>query len=80
MRALEFEALISNGMIKIPQNMPQLENIKTRVVLLYPADMPDMQTDKTQLMAAFQQLEDKNAFRDMTDSVEWQKGLRDEWE
>ena len=80
MHALEFEALISNGIIKIPRNMPQLENIKARLVLLYPAEVPDMKTDKKQLIAAFQQLEDKNVFRNIPDSVGWQKRLRDEWE
>jgi hypothetical protein len=86
MYAIEFEAEIENGIIRIPADHPELANGRARVVVLTeaidPVEAATRQRDerKKRLLAAYDKLAQHNYFPDIDDPVAWQRRQRDEWD
>ena len=80
MQAIEFEAFIKGGLIQIPSYYQNLDNMKAKVIVLFPFEKTDMNYNKAKLKNAFKKAQEKTVFKTITDSVTWQKQLRDEWE
>jgi hypothetical protein len=61
-------------------NYPNLDKVKAKVILLY-TDKPEQGNyNKQSLLLAFQKATQKGVFQHITNAVQWQKQLRDEWE
>jgi len=57
-----------------------LENVKAKVILLYSEAQTQGNYDKQKLLLAFAKAQKKGVFQSISNSVTWQKQLRDEWE
>jgi hypothetical protein len=80
MQAIEFETYIHQNSIHIPLQFQHLENRKAKVILLYSEPEKTGNYNKQSLLRAFSKAQQKGVFKNITDSVTWQKQLRDEWE
>ena len=80
MQAIEFETFVSGGLIKIPSNFRSFDNIKAKVILLFPFETYKSNFNKEKLQNVFKKAQAKKVFKSMADSIRWQKQLRDEWE
>jgi hypothetical protein len=78
MQALEFQAYISDGMIKIPFDYSQYKNKKVKIIMLLPDEKDNY--NKQELLSAFEEAHSLNIFAEIDNPVEWQKHIRDEWE
>ena len=87
--AAEFEATAENGIIHLPAGYPELANAQLRVLVLSAkptqeqaeaAALAQRQAKRERLIAAFERLRELNPYRAITDPVQWQRDLRDEWE
>jgi len=78
MQAIEFNSLISGGMIKIPFDIKLYNNRKVKIIMLFIEENENY--DKQDLLLAFENAQKLNVFSKIENSVEWQKQLRDEWE
>lgn len=81
MRAIEFKANIKNGMIEIPKRYRNLINRLARIIILTDEEEIDSPPplDKKAILAVITELNQRKVFADITDPVEWQRSLRDEW-
>ncbi len=80
MRAIEFESYIRNKSIQIPYGYSFPENKKLRIIVLYPETESTGNYNKTKFLAAVERARSKGVFKNIDDSVKWQKEQRDEWE
>lgn len=87
--AAEFKATAENGLIRLPAEYPELANASLRVLVLSAeptkeqaeaAALAQWQARLARLRATQTKLVELNPFRDITDPVQWQRELRDEWE
>lgn len=87
--AAEFEATAENGIIHLPAEYPELANAQLRVLVLSAeptkeqaeaAAQAQRQARLARLRATQTKLIELNPFRDITDPVQWQRDLRDEWD
>ncbi len=87
--AAEFETTAENGIIRLPADFPELANAAVRVLVLSAeptrelaeaAALAQKQARRERLAAAFEELRKVSAFRDISDPVQWQRDLHDEWE
>jgi hypothetical protein len=76
MYAVEFEADIQNGVVKIPKEYQQLENRHAKVVVMVSSESQQLEVNQS-TAPDFSQLEIK-AFSGV-DAVEMQRKVRDEW-
>jgi len=80
MQAIEFETYIQQSSIHIPLQFKYLDDVKAKVILLYSEPEKKGNYNKQSLLNAFAKAQQKGVFRNIKDSVTWQKQLRDEWE
>lgn len=82
MKAIEFETKIQNGLIVLPQKYNNFNAKRTRIIVLVSDedDYSSILQQKERLRLAFRKLQEVNPFKNIIDSVEWQKKIRDEWE
>jgi hypothetical protein len=80
MKAVEFETYIKRRLIHLPMRLRYLDNVKTKVILLYSESEKQSNYDKKALLLAFSKAQQKGVFNKMNNSVIWQKQMRDEWE
>ena len=80
MQAIEFETYIRGGLIQIPPLYKHLDNLKAKVIILFPMEVYNSNFDKEKLRNAFKNAHTRKVFKSITESVTWQKQIRDEWE
>lgn len=79
MNSLEFTAKIEHGVIHLPKEFENYENVTAHVTIT--VETPeDKKAKKDRLFAALKKLAEVNPFAEIEDPVEWQRKLRDEWE
>lgn len=77
MQAYEFQTVVKNGMIALPFTYPPLHSQKVRVIVLVEENpVQNIQ----EIMGLFAQAAQRRIFSGISDAVQWQKQLRDEWE
>ena len=69
MQAIEFETFVSGGSIKIPSNYQNLDNIKAKVILLFPIEISNSNFNKEKLQNAFKKAQSKIVFKSITNSI-----------
>ncbi|MBL1266656.1 MAG: hypothetical protein COA87_002665 [Halomonas sp.] len=77
MHAIEFEADIQNGMVKIPDEYAHLKNRHARIVVLYENTSDEADVSIKQVGIDFTSV--KASSSAAQDGVEYQRNLRDEW-
>ena len=77
MKAIEFQTMIENGIIKMPFQHKDYANSYAKVIVLI--DESDAKSGKKALLDAFLKLQEKDIFKRIDDPVKWQKQLRNEW-
>ena len=87
--AAEFEATAENGVIHLPAEYPELANATLRVLVLSAeptkeqaeaAALAQRRARLERLRATQTKLVELNPYRDVTDPVQWQRDLRQEWD
>ena len=81
MLAVEFETHVENGMVKIPAKYREMMEGNLKIILLKPdkkARVPGKQKT-AQLKKLLKQIRGKNIFGAITNPIEWQREIRDEW-
>lgn len=82
MKVIEFNADVKNGMIVLPLQFKEINLKSSKIIILY-NDSPEnssLEEKKNRMRNKFLKLQELNPFRELTDPVEWQKKLRDDWE
>lgn len=79
MNSLEFTAKIEHGVIHLPKEFENYENVTAHVTVTIETP-EDKKAKKDRLFAALKKLAEVNPFAEIEDPVKWQKELRDEWE
>ncbi|CEP36914.1 Putative uncharacterized protein [Halomonas sp. R57-5] len=77
MQAIEFEADIQNGVVKIPDEYAHLKNRHARIVVLYENTADEESSSVRQVGIDFGPV--KAPSLAAHDGVEYQRNLRDEW-
>ena len=80
MQAIEFDTFINNKAIHIPKQFQIIDNVKVKVIMLYGEPEITGNYNKQELLSVFSRAEQKGIFNKISNSVTWQKQLRDEWE
>jgi hypothetical protein len=79
MEALEFSTKIEDGIIRLPKQFEEYDNTVVRVIIL--AEKPQIfPSKKEKLRAVLKKMQEKDIFRSVSNPVEWQRRLRNEWE
>jgi len=79
MNSLEFTAKIEHGVIHLPKEFEDYENVTAHVTVTIETP-EDKKAKKDRLFAAFKKAQEANLFAEIEDPVEWQRKLRDEWD
>ena len=79
MQAIEFFTRIENGILQLPLELAQYNNVLLRITVL-PQPLSDLQLKKAKLRAIMLKMGEKKLFSQIPDGVKWQKQLRNEWE
>jgi len=80
MQAIEFETYVNHRAIQIPMQYQLIDNAKVKVILLYSEPEKKGNYDKQLLLQTFAKAQEKGVFKQINNSVTWQKQQRDEWE
>jgi len=80
MQAIEFETFINQKAIQIPLQFQYIDNVRVKVILLYSEPENKGNYNKQSLLLAFANAQQKGVFKNITNSITWQKQQRDEWE
>lgn len=80
MQTIEFESYITDNSIHIPVIYQNINNHKAKVLLQIEEKKPSGNYNQQKLLSLFKEAKAINAFRNIEDSIEWQKDVRDEWE
>ncbi len=80
MQAIEFETYVDQRAIQIPIQYQLIDHAKVKVILLYSEPEKKGNYNKQSLLLAFAKAQQKGVFKNITNSVTWQKQVRDEWE
>ncbi|GEM_PF-325217 len=78
MQAIEFDTYIQQNLIHLPLQYQYLDNVRVKVFLLYSEPEKKGNYNKQMLLLSFTKAQQKNVFKNITNSVSWQKQLRDE--
>lgn len=79
MNSLEFTTKIEHGVIHLPKEYEKLENSLAHVVVTVESP-EDKLARKERLFAVLKEMQKTDIFRNIEDSIKWQRKLRDEWE
>lgn len=80
MRAIEFDANIEDGAVKIPQEYSLPENHRVRIILLTKDGTDELIDVQSKMKAIIDEMSDRDVFDKIDDPVEWQKQQREEWD
>lgn len=81
MKAVEFLVKANDGIIKIPNEYNEFANSELRVILLSEEEkVEEIKTRKIRIKEAFEEIATMRVFDKISDPVQWQKNLRDDWE
>ncbi len=80
MKTIEFETLVENMKIEIPAKYHLKDNEKVKVIVLYNDFKEKGNYDKKSLSSEFKRAQDLGIFKNIENSVVWQKDIRSEWE
>jgi hypothetical protein len=80
MQAIEFETYVNHRAIQIPTQYKLIDNARVKVILLYSEPEKKGNYNKKALLLAFAKAKQKGIFKNINNSITWQKQLRDEWE
>jgi hypothetical protein len=79
MEALEFSSKIEHGMIRLPKQFEAYENAVVRIIIL--AEKPQVApSKKEQLRVVLEKMQVADIFSSISNPVEWQKKIRNEWD
>lgn len=79
MEALEFSTKIERGIIQLPKQFEEYDNAFVRIIIL--SDKPrNFSQKKEKLKRILNEMQETDVFRHISNPVDWQKKLRDEWE
>lgn len=79
MNALRFSGKIEDGMIRLPEGYEQYDNTYAEVIVLV-GERTQLVAQKDKLQSVFRKMENANLFAGVSDPLQWQKQMRDEWE
>lgn len=79
MNSLEFTTKIEHGVIHLPKEFEEYENVVAHVTVTLETP-EDKKARKDRLFAAFKKAQEANLFAEIEDPVKWQRELRDEWD
>ncbi len=79
MNSLEFTTKIEHGIIHLPKEYEDYENVVAHVTVTLETP-EDKKVKKERLFAAFKKAQAANLFAEIENPVEWQRKLRDEWD
>jgi len=82
MKTFEFQAEVKNGTIVLPRQFNKYSVPKSKIIVLVLDDnsTSNAKPKNEKLEQAFIRLQEVNPFRNITNAVDWQKQIRDEWE
>ena len=80
MQAIEFETLINHSSIAIPLQYQEIDNVKAKVIVLFSETEKVGNYNKQNLLNAFAKAQQKGIFNEISNSINWQKDIRNEWE
>ncbi|MCD9187099.1 MAG: hypothetical protein LUM44_11750 [Pyrinomonadaceae bacterium] len=79
MNSLEFTAKIEHGVIHLPKEFEDYENVTAHITVMI--ETPEgKKAKKDRLFAAFKKAQKANLFAEIENPVEGQRKLRDEWD
>jgi hypothetical protein len=78
MQAIEFDTYIKHNVIQLPLQFQFLENSQAKVIVLYPDALIKGNYNKQALLLSFAKAQQKNVFKNISNSVIWEKQVRDE--
>ena len=78
MNAIEFEAEVKNGIIKIPEKYKELENAFLKIKI-QPFNVKPENNRKLKIKLLLEIIIRKNIFKNITSPEDWQRNLRNEW-
>lgn len=79
MEALEFTTQIEEGIIRLPKEFEKYGNVFARIIILTEKPL-NLLSKKERLKEVMLKMGEKNIFSKVTNGVEWQKEIRNEWE
>jgi hypothetical protein len=79
MDVLEFSTKIEEGLIHLPKQFQEYDNIYARVIVLIETPLTRM-SKKEKLLETFKKIQQHNLFGNIENPVLWQKKLRNEWD
>lgn len=80
MKSIKFETIIRQGVIEIPKQYKNLTNPHAKVIVIVNEDVEKANFDKDALSGIIIEANRIGLFKDLSDSVAWQKNQRDDWE
>jgi hypothetical protein len=80
MKAIEFETTIHHGLIHVPPHYKNMENAQAKVIVIVNESSKTGNYDKILLLKMLGKANEVGLFGEISDSVDWQKQLRDDWE
>jgi hypothetical protein len=82
MKAIEFDSVVRNGWLQLPDNGLDLNQRIVRIILLYAEDDSPQTSEyvSDDIRTGFKLLQKHNPFHSVSDPISWQKQIRDEWE
>jgi len=79
MSAIEFEAQVKNGIIKLPDKYKDFENAFLKIKI-QPSRVKAENNRKSKIEHLLETIIRKNIFKNIASPEDWQRSLRNEWE
>ena len=80
MKTIEFETLVENMKIEIPAKYHLKDYEKVKVIVVYNEFKEKGNYDKKRLLSEFKRAQELGIFKNIENSVAWQKDMRSQWE
>jgi hypothetical protein len=80
MKVIEFETIIRRGLIHIPSYYKNMKNIQAKVIVMVDESNEPENYDRVLLLKMFSKANKTGLFNEISDSVNWQKQQRNDWE
>lgn len=79
MEAVEFSTQIQQGIIHLPKELTAFDNRTVRIIILVEKPVPSP-SQKERLREVLLRMANSKLFSKISDPVQWQKDVRNEWE
>ena len=79
MEALEFNAQIEEGLIRLPKEFEAYRNVFARIIILIEQPF-DHVSKKERLKAVMLEMGEKDVFSKIGDGIAWQREIRNAWD